>query len=505
MDGMQPGSAPPPAEDSRAGAAMAVREASFRPDSWNAETRTVDLVFTTGADVERSDWWTGRRWVERLDVTPEAVDLSRLNAGAPLLDSHQSWGLGTVLGVVERAWIEGGQGMATVRFSDRPEIAGIVRDVASGILRNISAGYWVQEWQVAEASATSAEIRTAKRWQPGELSLVPVPADAGAQVRSAPSAAPTPSPTNRASAQQQEDRMSGTQQPVAPAAEATPANTPADGNRAAPQAPAAVRAATMDEIGAVATRGGLDAEWQLAQLRAGATLDQVRDAAIDAVAATRVAPQQPSSVTVTRDEGDTRRAGIEGWLLHRMDARNALAGPAMDYRGLSLVELARTCLEAGGTRTRGMLPGEIARRALNLPMGGMRAGLTSSDFPNLLANVQSKRLLTAYATLSRSFTLWAARRDLPDFKTVQSAELGMGPALKVISQQGGIEYGTMGEGGETWSLARYARNMALSYVAIQNDDLGGFNRIPQAFASAAANLENTMVYGLLPASCWRAS
>ena len=42
-------------------------------------------------------------------------------SGAPVLDTHSSYALGDVVGVVERAWIEGGQGMATLRFSDREE------------------------------------------------------------------------------------------------------------------------------------------------------------------------------------------------------------------------------------------------------------------------------------------------------------------------------------------------------------------------------------------------
>lgn len=466
------------------------RAARFAPSTFDAAARTVEVVFTTGADVPRRDWWTGESFVERLRVTPEAVDLSRLNAGAPVLDTHQSWELQNVIGVVERAWIADGEGRALIRFSDRPEVQPIIADVRSGIIRNISAGYWVQEWQVTEATATSAKIKEATRWMPGELSLVPVPADAGAQMRGAQ---PNPNPNRGPAPHNPETRMSESTTPDAPAPETAPAATPpAPAQR---QAPAA---ATLAEIEGIAQRAGLGADWTLAQLRTGATLDQVRDAAIDAGAALRAAPVRPAA-QVTRDEGETARAAAEGWLLHRMaPAQHALQGPAEAARGMSLLDLARESLERAGVRTRGMIPSEVARAALGLP--GQRAGATPSDFPVLLSNVQQKRLLSAYGVNPRNFDRWARRRDLPDFKITQVAELGIAPALKQITAQGNIEYGLMGEAGEQWQLARYARNVALSYVAIANDDLSGFQSIPTGFATAAANLENALVYSILGAN-----
>ena len=486
MPDTNPAPLAPPADARTQGSQLHSRAATFTPSTWDPEARTVELIFTTGADVERRDWWTGQRFIERLDVTPDAVDLSRLNAGGPLLNAHQSWDLGTQIGVVERAWIANGEGRALVRLSGREDVAPIVQDIADGILRNVSVGYWVNAWAVQEASANSAEIRTATRWTPGEISLVPVPADPGAQLRAA-----TPSTRAAPAAPTQEARMAEpTTEPGGQQA------APIETRAAPPAAPPAPAAATLADLEAIAERSGLGPDWVLASLRGNVTLDAARDLAIDALAGRRAPATSGTTVQVTQDESVNRREGMVGWLLHRAaPGQHPLQGPAEHFRGLSLLDLARESLEAANVRTRGWSPFDVARAALNLP--GSRAGGTTSDFPNLLGNYQSKRLIAAYGVAMRGFTMWARRRDLPDFKTASTIELGMAPALAQIEEQADITYGQLGENGETWKLARYAKNVPLSYVAIVNDDLGGFDRVGTAFGNAAANLENSIIYGIL--------
>ena len=70
------------------------RAAAFVPATFDKAQRTIDVVFTAGTDVDRRDWWTGERWVESLEITPEAMDLTRLNTGAPVLNAHGAYDLG---------------------------------------------------------------------------------------------------------------------------------------------------------------------------------------------------------------------------------------------------------------------------------------------------------------------------------------------------------------------------------------------------------------------------
>ena len=160
-----------------------LREAVFVPATLNEADRTVEVVWTTGAKVRRYDFWEGRAYFEELDLSPEAVDLSRLNAGAPLLNAHRASDTADVVGVVEKSWLTPTEGRAIVRFSARADVAPLLADVKDGILRNISVGYSVEKYLVTEEG--DSKTYRAAHWTPMELSLVPIPADAGAGTRSA--------------------------------------------------------------------------------------------------------------------------------------------------------------------------------------------------------------------------------------------------------------------------------------------------------------------------------
>jgi hypothetical protein len=153
--------------------------------SYNEEQRTVDLVFSTGAGVERYDWMSGKRYLEKLEISSAAMDMERLNSGAPLLDSHNAWSVSDQLGAVVpgSARIEKGQAIATVKFSAREAVAPILRDVKDGVLTSVSVGYRVSRYEEDTPKNNELPVRTAKRWTPYEISLVSMPADTGARVR----------------------------------------------------------------------------------------------------------------------------------------------------------------------------------------------------------------------------------------------------------------------------------------------------------------------------------
>jgi len=108
--------------------------------------------------------------------------LSELN-GAPVLNSHDRFDLNSILGVVENPTIADGRGIATLRFSDRPAVAGLVNDIKNGIVNRVSVGYSVQKWDTSKDAAGN-RVRTARKWRPAEISLVGVGADRNARTRS---------------------------------------------------------------------------------------------------------------------------------------------------------------------------------------------------------------------------------------------------------------------------------------------------------------------------------
>lgn len=157
----------------------------------NVDARTLDVIWTTGASVDRIQWvgWdTAVPYVEELRVTETAVNLTRMNAGAPVLDSHVVWSTRAQVAVVERAWIEKGNGFATIRFPTAGVDASSDRLFALAsekIVRNISVGYSIDQVRVIKPEKRDEkERRIVERWTPHEISFVTIPADPGAQVRS---------------------------------------------------------------------------------------------------------------------------------------------------------------------------------------------------------------------------------------------------------------------------------------------------------------------------------
>src|SRR6516162_9611289 len=90
---------------------LLTRAATLTPSSFDAAKRTVGLVWSTGAAVQRHDF--EGPFIERLDMSPEAVDLSELR-GAPVLNSHNRFDVREILGTVLDPSVDGQRGTATV-------------------------------------------------------------------------------------------------------------------------------------------------------------------------------------------------------------------------------------------------------------------------------------------------------------------------------------------------------------------------------------------------------
>lgn len=137
--------------------------------SVNKEYRTIDLAFSSDAEIER---WGGI--IEVLDHSREAVELERLNDGGAFLFNHDR---DQVIGVVEDARVDSdGKGRARVRFGSSAFAEEKWRDVQDGILRHISVGYRIKEVKLAE-EREEADVYRVSKWEPYEVSLVTVPAD----------------------------------------------------------------------------------------------------------------------------------------------------------------------------------------------------------------------------------------------------------------------------------------------------------------------------------------
>lgn len=134
----------------------------------------VTLPVASPAPCEREDE-NGVAYQEVLRMTPEAVDLTRLNGGAAVLRNHDT---DHTYGVVKRAFIEGGRLYTRLRFrKNEPDAVAAFRDAVDGTLPNVSLGYQLLEVEFRQENGV--RIGEVTRWMPFEVSVaVGVPADA---------------------------------------------------------------------------------------------------------------------------------------------------------------------------------------------------------------------------------------------------------------------------------------------------------------------------------------
>lgn len=497
----------------RAGTLQSVDEAS----------RTFDVLWTTGAQVRRYSWSRDEEFDEELVVSPNAMRMDRLNAGAPFLNSHSSWSLRDILGVVEDGSIriEGGKAYARIRLSERDDVEPIWRDIKDGIIRNVSVGYRIHKFErVAKADRTDGGERALYRavdWEPLEISAVAIGADPGAGMRSdagqsdtrrnpcilitreSPAAPVATTPKGHAMSEQTTtagaDERSSTAQTRAPQASPVPAPAPVIDVEAI-RADERARAA---EIGTICARHGLDTAFRDQLIRDGVSMDRARTLILDQLVETdpitRTVETAPAQARGTGERDGQYRDAVSEALMHRGDpGQHQLGAGAREFRGLSLMEMARHALERTGTRTGGMSKMELAGIALGQRAVGYHG---TSDFPAILANVANKTLRGAYDSSPRTFAAWGRRATITDFKPVQRTQLGGAPDLQKVLESGEFQYGTMGEGKEVYALASYGRIIAITRQALINDDLDAFTRVPAAFGASAADLESDIVYAIL--------
>lgn len=271
--------------------------------------------------------------------------------------------------------------------------------------------------------------------------------------------------------------------------EQTPAAVVADPKAAVVAAHAALRDRNTQIVAALKPYAHIEgiADLQIEALAdPDSNLDTVRARALDIVGrAATPANGGGGRVETGEDARDKFRAGAA--LALQIRAGLAKDDTANHFRGHTLVELARASLEQNGIRT-----GNLSRMEI------VAKGFTStSDFPNVLANVANKSLLKGWDEAPETFQQWTNTGELSDFKPTKRVDLNEFPALTEIPEGAEYQYGTIGDRGETVQLATYGKMFAITRQAIINDDLGAFTRIPQKMGRAAKRTVGNLVYAIL--------
>ncbi len=199
------------------------RAFAVKRDTIDEAARTALLAFASETPYER--WWG----IEVLDCAPASIRLGRLRSGGPLLCDHDTR---DQIGVIESVQIGADRVCrALVRFGKSERAEEVFQDVVDGIRQNVSVGYQIHNAVLVETpdpeseKEDAADLYRVTDWEPYEVSMVSVPADASVGIgRSAAEVSPViPTPILSL----KETTMTATPEVVAPAA-AAPAITSAD-------------------------------------------------------------------------------------------------------------------------------------------------------------------------------------------------------------------------------------------------------------------------------------
>lgn len=285
------------------------------------------------------------------------------------------------------------------------------------------------------------------------------------------------------------------------AAPVTRADDPGEGWQNDPQPaadpePRETRAAQNAEIRQIAQTAGLPQSWIDAQIDAAATPDEARSAAFaEMQRRSREAPTRTTRARIIHDHNDPaeiiQRAGEA--IYARTDPSHELSPAARPFAHMRLADIARETMRLRGEHVTGLSDAQVITRAT----GGQH---TTSDFPNILGDAVGRRLRREYEAAPSGIQQIARQTTARDFRTIRPVQLSEAPLPTIVPEGGEIQHGSMGDAGESYALATYARIISVSRHALVNDDLGAFERVPAALAQACRDLEAQTLTALVEAN-----
>ena len=502
--------------------------------TYDAATRSVEAVFSTGAAVKR---WG---FIEELEVSTEAIDLGRVEKGlCRLLDTHNAYELDAVLGSVSEVRIENGELVGKLTFAETEAGRKAEGMVARGEVKGISVGYKVTRWEITKEADENSKYDTwrATGWELLEVSLVPVPADAGAGVRSAGKS--TPHEDGHAATQEEDEMIRSENSGAAPAApESTPAQSApasAPAQRSEPATPPAqtqqpageqrthARLTASEALGLVETARsfGSDVETRARELiteneEDKRSPDGVRSAILAAAGEAQgnrtSGVRAGSSVTITDDETEKFARGAANAILRRAGMTEMVEQAAKkrgetvdlnpgEFRGMRLVDIAAMTNERNGIRPASRSPEDIVRAALE---GHGQRGISPQglqgidDFPVILGNVIRQTLQAAYATVPDTWRRFCAVGSVQDFRPHYRVRLSTFGSLQTVNEKGEYKNQEIPDGSrEAITAQTKGLIIALTRQAIINDDLSAFSTLAVQLGRIAARTIEEDVYATL--------
>ena len=377
------------------GGAPLRRQAAVR--NIDEKARTVEVAFSSEEPVTR---WFGD---EVLDHSPGAMLETRLQNGAAVLWNHN---MDTQIGVVESSRIDSDRvGRAVLRFGRSARAKEIWKDIADGVIRHVSVGYFVRAIKTEEREGERDKV-TFTEWEPYEISMVSVPADAtvgiGRDAGEPPEeepAAPANTGTQSQSRNAQTDTEGSGDMNIRilrnAAGHLVRAKVDNDGNiveelevlERASETQALVTRGTQAEQQRTADLLELGEQYSAQQLAAeairnGTSVDDFTRSLLEHVSNTESA-DRGGNQPLNDNPGETGMSDEEADQFSFVRALNALANPqdrsAQEAAAFEMEASAAAAQTSGRTSQGIMVPVDVMRRALNTATAGGDAGDTGGN------------------------------------------------------------------------------------------------------------------------------
>ncbi len=226
-------------------------------------------------------------------------------------------------------------------------------------------------------------------------------------------------------------------------------------------------------------------------IRSGASVDQVRTAALEKVKNERQAPPA-AGVKITKEASDKFREAVSDAILMRAGVGlEKPADGATELRRMSLRDIAVDCLiQAGRTNANRMDDDTLFREAF--------AGMTGqSAFAAVMDNTVNKSMQTAYRAQNTTYQLWTGRGSNPDFKATAAYQISEAGDLVEMTESGEFKHDEMKDSKVTKQLLTFGRSFSISRKALINDDINIITKLPQAYVRAAGRGINRAVYKII--------
>jgi hypothetical protein len=133
-----------------------------------------------------------------------------------------------------------------------------------------------------------------------------------------------------------------------------------------------------------------------------------------------------------------------------------------------------------------------------LPIWRFTEAMSTDLFPLIHADSLDRQMYGAYAAAPVSWTRYARRAKVNDFREVKRfASTGIRGLLKVVPELAEHERRTAEEAVYKYSVDKYEAGFGVSFELMVNDDLDMFARLPQDLAQSAVDTEENFVARLL--------